>query len=112
MHCVRCWPSRPDVGKRWPSRLVATAAEERLNVRARFALRSLGRGLLGPICCHLRLVARELAFQLSSNSVSDHCVPFPTLGETDVAMLASFSRWRAQQHIEPPSAIGVFETAH
>jgi hypothetical protein len=39
---------------------------------------------------HLRLVARELAFQLSSNSVSDHCVPFPTLGETDVASSRRF----------------------
>ena len=25
----RCWPSRPDLGGRWPSRLVATAAENR-----------------------------------------------------------------------------------
>src|SRR5262249_57193428 len=27
------WPSRPDLGERWPSRLVATAAESRLNIR-------------------------------------------------------------------------------
>jgi hypothetical protein len=26
----RCWPSRPDLGERWPSRLVATAEEKRL----------------------------------------------------------------------------------
>jgi hypothetical protein len=25
-------PSRPDLGERWPSRLVATAAESRLNI--------------------------------------------------------------------------------
>jgi hypothetical protein len=25
-------PSRPDLGERWPSRLVATAAEDRLNI--------------------------------------------------------------------------------
>jgi hypothetical protein len=25
-----CWPARPDLGERWPSRLVATAEEERL----------------------------------------------------------------------------------
>src|SRR5215510_3821488 len=31
-HC-RCWLSRPDLGERWPSRLVATAAEERLSFR-------------------------------------------------------------------------------
>jgi len=30
----RCWPSRPDLGERWPSRLVATAAEDRLSFRA------------------------------------------------------------------------------
>src|SRR6516225_6119565 len=27
----RYWPSRPALGERWPSRLVATATEERLN---------------------------------------------------------------------------------
>src|SRR5262249_62426264 len=27
------WTSRPDLGLRWPSRLVATAAEERLSFR-------------------------------------------------------------------------------
>ncbi len=27
----RCWPARPDLGERWPSRLVATAAEDRLS---------------------------------------------------------------------------------
>jgi hypothetical protein len=27
------WPSRPDLGERWPSPLVATAAEGRLNIR-------------------------------------------------------------------------------
>src|SRR5262249_11390310 len=31
-----CWTSRPDLGERWPSRLVATAAaEKRLNIRRR-----------------------------------------------------------------------------
>jgi hypothetical protein len=30
----RCWPARPDLGERWPSRLVATAAENRLNIPA------------------------------------------------------------------------------
>jgi len=29
------WPSRLDLGERWSSRLVATAAEERLNFRRR-----------------------------------------------------------------------------
>jgi len=29
----RCWPSRPDPCWRWPSRLVATAAENRLSLR-------------------------------------------------------------------------------
>jgi hypothetical protein len=29
----RCWPSRSDLGERWPSRLVATAVETRLSVR-------------------------------------------------------------------------------
>jgi hypothetical protein len=31
-HTVRCWPSRNDygLGWRWPSRLVATAEEERV----------------------------------------------------------------------------------
>jgi len=28
----RCRTPRPDLGVRWPSRLVATAAEERLNI--------------------------------------------------------------------------------
>jgi hypothetical protein len=28
-----CWPARPDLGERWPSRLVATAAEDRLTFR-------------------------------------------------------------------------------
>ena len=27
----RCWPSRPDLGERWPSRLVATPAEDRVS---------------------------------------------------------------------------------
>jgi hypothetical protein len=31
---ARCWSARPDLGKRWPSRLVATAAEDRLNIYA------------------------------------------------------------------------------
>ena len=32
----RSWPSRPDLGERWPSRLVATTAENRLSIlRAR-----------------------------------------------------------------------------
>jgi hypothetical protein len=30
---ARCGPSRPDLGKRWPSRLVATAEEDRLSFR-------------------------------------------------------------------------------
>jgi hypothetical protein len=30
-----CWPARPDLRKRWPSRLVATAAEDRLNIQPR-----------------------------------------------------------------------------
>jgi hypothetical protein len=39
VHCAyprshrRCWPARPDLGERWPSRLVATSAEDRLNIR-------------------------------------------------------------------------------
>jgi hypothetical protein len=27
------WPSRPDLGERWPSLLVATAAEDRLSIK-------------------------------------------------------------------------------
>jgi hypothetical protein len=37
----RCWRALPDVGKRWPSQLVATATEGRLKILAvilRFAL--------------------------------------------------------------------------
>src|SRR5262249_24786600 len=30
----RCWPSRSDLGERWPSRLVATAAEDGLKLPA------------------------------------------------------------------------------
>src|SRR2546423_1124745 len=33
----RCWPSRSDLGGRWPSRLAATAAEKRVNIPARNA---------------------------------------------------------------------------
>src|SRR5262249_57795098 len=29
----RCWPPWPALGRRWPARLVATAAEDRLNIR-------------------------------------------------------------------------------
>ena len=29
----RCWTARPDLGERWPSRLVATAAENRLSIK-------------------------------------------------------------------------------
>jgi len=29
----RCWPARPDLCERWPSRLVAAAAEDRLSFR-------------------------------------------------------------------------------
>ena len=29
----RCWPAWPDLGERWPARLVATASEDRLSVR-------------------------------------------------------------------------------
>jgi hypothetical protein len=29
----RCWPSRPCLRERWPCRLVATAAEDRLSIR-------------------------------------------------------------------------------
>ena len=30
----RCWSARSDLGERWPSRLVATAAEDRLSIKA------------------------------------------------------------------------------
>ena len=30
-----CWTAWPDLGERWPSRLVATAAEDRLNTYGR-----------------------------------------------------------------------------
>jgi hypothetical protein len=30
----RCWTARPDLGDRWPSRLVATAAENCLNAQS------------------------------------------------------------------------------
>jgi hypothetical protein len=32
----RCWHSGPDLGERWPSRLVATAEEKRLSFRRNF----------------------------------------------------------------------------
>ena len=32
----RCWSSWPDLGERWPSRLVATAAENRLSISPSF----------------------------------------------------------------------------
>jgi hypothetical protein len=95
-----------------PSQEIAPANEftwELCVSHAAFSLRLLARGLCGPRLRigHLRAVARELAFQLSRNSVSHHCVLFPTLGETDLAISASFPRWYAQQHIEPLSAIGI-----
>ena len=34
-------PARPDLGERWPSRLVATAAEDRLNIKASHTRRLL-----------------------------------------------------------------------
>src|SRR5215471_13636519 len=34
----RCWPARPDLGERWPSRLVATAEEDRLSFRPPFCV--------------------------------------------------------------------------
>jgi hypothetical protein len=37
----RCWPSRPDLGWWWPSRLVATAAEKRLSFRRNLYTRFL-----------------------------------------------------------------------
>src|SRR5262245_5264041 len=37
----RCWPSRPDLGERWPSRLVATAAESRLKPSGTIRTRGL-----------------------------------------------------------------------
>src|SRR5262249_4573457 len=37
----RCWTARPDLGRRWPSRLVATAVEERLRFRRKSAYSSL-----------------------------------------------------------------------
>jgi hypothetical protein len=37
----RCWPSWPDLGERWPSRLVATAAEERLKHQAQICTHRL-----------------------------------------------------------------------
>src|SRR5262249_24549678 len=47
----RCWPSRPDLGERWPSRLVAATAEDRLK-RSRVCRKTrtppeegVGRGL-------------------------------------------------------------------
>src|SRR5262249_44620046 len=39
------WPSWPDLGRRWPARLVATAAEDRLNIwRAQFVTRLFAAG--------------------------------------------------------------------
>jgi hypothetical protein len=35
----RCWTARPDLGERWPSRLVATAAEDCLNSHSRCAIK-------------------------------------------------------------------------
>ena len=72
---------------------MAAAAEERLKVTTdvlRYALWVVA--YWGPDLAfgYLRLVVRELAFQLSSNSVSHHCVPFPTPGETDVAISRRF----------------------
>ena len=43
----RCWPARPDLGERWPSRLVATATANRL-ITCEHLLRIAGRGLSAP----------------------------------------------------------------
>jgi hypothetical protein len=70
----RCRTARPDLSERWPSRLVATAEEERLNFPAAqqlavggFAVRPLACCLCSPGLAfgRLRAVARELASQLS-----------------------------------------------
>src|SRR6516164_8266211 len=37
------WPSRPDLGERWPSRLVATAAENRCEVELQMPKESAGQ---------------------------------------------------------------------
>jgi len=50
----RCWPSRPDLSERWPSRLVATAAESCLSIPAAqsaHACRSGGRNASGFSLC-------------------------------------------------------------
>jgi hypothetical protein len=50
----RCWPARPDLGKRWRSRLVATAAALRLNIspvksRCPWGKRNVPQGPGGPL---------------------------------------------------------------
>ena len=60
---------RRDNHSRWPSWLGGDGGGRLLEGSdRRFALRSLGRGLLGPDLAfgHLRVFVRELAFQLST----------------------------------------------
>jgi hypothetical protein len=55
--------SRPDLGLRWPSRLVATAAEDRLNPARPFPL-----GVQDPSSVFLAFIGREdLAEDLGAN---------------------------------------------
>jgi hypothetical protein len=66
----RCWPSRPDLGKRWPSRLVATAAEDRL-ISARHSARSHGFA----IAASQMVFPHELAQTTAPSATSAAVVP-------------------------------------
>jgi hypothetical protein len=56
----RCRTSRPDLGGRWPSRLVATAAEDRLTVR-RYSTRRLRQSAIAE---HSRIMSTRVARRL------------------------------------------------
>jgi hypothetical protein len=87
----RCWPSRPDLGERWPARLVATAAEDRLRFRANphtsFAGSTRPRQVEGS------RVSPVQGFRLGWHdfSFSRGCVPLP-LNLTGGSGCADFGR--------------------
>jgi hypothetical protein len=59
----RCWTSRPDLGERWPYRLVATAAEDRLKLfsdspsQCSRRSRALKRGNRGHVLINSQIAA-------------------------------------------------------
>jgi hypothetical protein len=60
--------SRPDLGEQWPSRLVATAAEERLKHRAQICTHRLRRPAMGPGTLLVGINLLPLVHPLESNS--------------------------------------------